>query len=218
MPDDGRSGRSVGEVRAHIANVISRFCDLLDSGDHEGAAGLLAEDVTYYSLTDLYRDDIPAEGRRWDFIGRGRQDVIDFWDWGHRRYEHLPTTRDGIPVRSIYADPEITDSLLSSHVMCNLDIEIDEEGGTAAVRSYMFCYQATPSFAFQPTHVMRCRDRWVRRGENWQWVERYHVPFWYENMSGHSARATDAAGMRRGSWNPTDTLGLTPPGQERRQR
>jgi hypothetical protein len=197
---------------------MARFMDLIDSGDHESAAFLLADDTRYYSLGNYYSDDVPWGDRRWDFIGRSPEEVIAYWGWGHVRHAHLPRTLDGLPVRSIHASPEVQGSLLSAHMMANLDIEVDMDGGIATGRSYMFGYQATSSLPLQPTHVVRMRDTWERHRETWEWTERFNVQFWFEQMSGHSARSTDAAGSRRGSWNPTDTLGLESPGQTPAQR
>jgi hypothetical protein len=192
-------------AREQIQNTIARFCDLVDSGDHERTAELFAEDAQYFALAHFYSDDTPEEQRVYDFWGTSRADLVSFWDYGHTRYEPVPTTLDGIAVRSVFAEPATVGSLLSAHMMCNYDIEVDEEAGTASAHSYMFCYQSTADMPFQPTHLMRCRDRFERRGDRWEWVERKHVPLFYENMSGHSART--GTGERRGSWEPDNTLG-----------
>jgi hypothetical protein len=197
------------DVREHIQDVIARFIDLLDSGDHEGCAALFADDLRYYALAHFYSDDTPEEEQLYDFIGRSREELVAWWDWGHVRYGPIPTTIDGLPVRSVFASSSISDSLLSAHMMCNYDIDVDEEAGVARARSYMFSYQATEDMPFQPTHIMRCRDLFERRGETWEWVERKHVPLVYENMTGHSGRTTGAE--RRGSWDPHATMGLHPP-------
>jgi 3-phenylpropionate/cinnamic acid dioxygenase small subunit len=58
------------------------------------------------------------------------------------------------------------------HVITNVAIEIDDEAGTAAARSCFTVLQALPGFALQPIATGRYRDRFERRGDGWEFVER----------------------------------------------
>ena len=58
------------------------------------------------------------------------------------------------------------------HVTTNIAIEIDEEAGRAASRSYFTVLQALPELALQPIVSGRYQDRFARRDGRWCFVER----------------------------------------------
>jgi 3-phenylpropionate/cinnamic acid dioxygenase small subunit len=58
------------------------------------------------------------------------------------------------------------------HVTTNLIIEVDEEEGTAASRSYFTAMQALPDLPLQPIAGGRYHDRFERRDGRWRFVER----------------------------------------------
>ncbi len=60
----------------------------------------------------------------------------------------------------------------TKHVTTNLAIEVNEDEGTAASRSYFTVLQALPDLALQPIVSGRYFDRFERRGGRWCFVER----------------------------------------------
>ena len=60
----------------------------------------------------------------------------------------------------------------TKHVTTNVAIEVDEEAGTAASRSYFTALQALPDLALQPIVSGRYHDRFERRDGRWRFVER----------------------------------------------
>jgi 3-phenylpropionate/cinnamic acid dioxygenase small subunit len=60
----------------------------------------------------------------------------------------------------------------TKHLVTNVIIEIDHSGGTAAARSYYVAFQARPELPLQPIIAGRWHDRFERRGETWEIVDR----------------------------------------------
>jgi hypothetical protein len=60
----------------------------------------------------------------------------------------------------------------TKHVITNLVVEVDEDAGTAAARSYFTVLQATPTLALQPVLAGRYHDRFQRVGAAWRFAER----------------------------------------------
>jgi len=60
----------------------------------------------------------------------------------------------------------------TKHVTTNLILEIDDEAGTAAARSYFTVFQAVPALVLQPVVAGRYHDRFVREGSTWRFAER----------------------------------------------
>ncbi|MFI6488840.1 nuclear transport factor 2 family protein [Streptomyces sp. NPDC050564] len=58
------------------------------------------------------------------------------------------------------------------HVTINIAVDVDEEAGTAAARSYVTVFQALPDFPLQPVAAGRCSDRFERRDGHWRCTER----------------------------------------------
>src|ERR687895_743843 len=63
---------------------------------------------------------------------------------------------------------------LTKHVTTNLVVDVDEEAGTAAARSYYTVLQAVPGeLALQPIVAGRYRDRFERVGDRWRFTGRH---------------------------------------------
>lgn len=60
----------------------------------------------------------------------------------------------------------------TQHVTTNRAIEVDEQAGTAASRSYVTVLQALPGLPLQPIAGGRYHDRFERRDGQWRFVER----------------------------------------------
>lgn len=60
----------------------------------------------------------------------------------------------------------------TQHVTTNLQIEADDQAGTAIARSYVTVLQALPDLPLQPIAAGRYRDRFERRDGQWRFVER----------------------------------------------
>jgi hypothetical protein len=60
----------------------------------------------------------------------------------------------------------------TKHVTTNLIVEIDDDAGTAAGRSYFTVLQAVPALPLQPIVAGRYHDRFVREGSTWRFAER----------------------------------------------
>jgi len=61
------------------------------------------------------------------------------------------------------------------HVTTNLILEIDEEAGTAAARSYWTVLQAVEGLPLQPILAGRYHDRFERDGTAWRFSERRYL-------------------------------------------
>jgi 3-phenylpropionate/cinnamic acid dioxygenase small subunit len=60
----------------------------------------------------------------------------------------------------------------TKHVTTNVQIEVDDEEGTATARSYFTVLQATPELGLQTIVAGRYRDRFERGSGGWHFVER----------------------------------------------
>jgi hypothetical protein len=63
----------------------------------------------------------------------------------------------------------------TKHVTTNLILEIDEEAGTAAARSYWTVFQAVDGLPLQPILAGRYHDRFERDGQAWHFSERRYL-------------------------------------------
>ncbi|HEY7917394.1 MAG TPA: nuclear transport factor 2 family protein [Acidimicrobiales bacterium] len=63
----------------------------------------------------------------------------------------------------------------TKHMTTNLILEIDEEAGTAAARSYWTVFQAVEGLALQPILAGRYHDRFERDGQAWRFSERRYL-------------------------------------------
>jgi 3-phenylpropionate/cinnamic acid dioxygenase small subunit len=88
----------------------------------------------------------------------------------------LLTGRDAI--RSMFASttrlyPDGTPG--TKHVTTNLILDIDEQAGRAAARSYWTVLQAVPGLPLQPILAGRYHDRFERRQRAWRFTERRYL-------------------------------------------
>ncbi|OPG09731.1 hypothetical protein B1R27_04885 [Streptomyces sp. GKU 895] len=60
----------------------------------------------------------------------------------------------------------------TQHVTTNIAVDIHEEAGTAAARSYVTVFQALPDFPLQPVAAGRYSDRFERADGHWRFTER----------------------------------------------
>jgi hypothetical protein len=60
----------------------------------------------------------------------------------------------------------------TKHVTTNLIVEIDDDAGTAACRSYFTVFQAVPALPLQPIVAGRYHDRFARDGWTWRFAGR----------------------------------------------
>ncbi|MEU1365175.1 nuclear transport factor 2 family protein [Streptomyces sp. NPDC005803] len=81
------------------------------------------------------------------------------------RVLHLPVLRASTRVRTPRAPR-------THHVTTHITVDVDDEAGTAAARSYVTVFQALPDFPPQPVAAGRYRDRFARRDEQWRFTER----------------------------------------------
>jgi len=63
----------------------------------------------------------------------------------------------------------------TKHVTTNLILDIDEEAGTAAARSYWTVFQAVDGLPLQPILAGRYHDRFERDGQAWHFSERRYL-------------------------------------------
>jgi 3-phenylpropionate/cinnamic acid dioxygenase small subunit len=76
------------------------------------------------------------------------------------------------------------------HLITNVIIEVDEQMGTAAARSYFTALQALPGLALQPIASGRYRDRFAGHGGQWRFLERRVNVDLVGDVSHHLRRAT----------------------------
>ena len=60
----------------------------------------------------------------------------------------------------------------TQHVTTNLQIEVDDQAGTASARSYVTVLQALPDLPLQVIAAGRYRDRFAYRDGKWRFAER----------------------------------------------
>ena len=73
----------------------------------------------------------------------------------------------------------------TKHVTTNLILEIDEEQGDAAARSYWTVLQAVPGLPLQPILAGRYHDRFVRTDQVWHFSERRYLVDLVGDVSQH---------------------------------
>jgi hypothetical protein len=73
----------------------------------------------------------------------------------------------------------------TKHVTTNLNLEIDEEAGTATARSYWMVFQAVPGLPLQPILAGRYHDRFERVGGVWRFTERRYLVDLVGDVSQH---------------------------------
>jgi uncharacterized protein (TIGR02246 family) len=60
----------------------------------------------------------------------------------------------------------------TQHVLANIDVRVDEDGGTATSRCVFTVWQATPTAGLRPVLTGRYQDRFARTGTDWRFTER----------------------------------------------
>jgi hypothetical protein len=86
----------------------------------------------------------------------------------------------------------------TKHVATNIVIDLDEDAGTAAARSYVTVLQAAPGFSLQTIAAGRCLDRFERRHGQWRFTERrVHIDL-VGDVSHHLHRAAAGSDARSG--------------------
>lgn len=82
----------------------------------------------------------------------------------------------------------------TKHLTTNLTVQVDEQAGTAAARSYITVLQALPGFPLQPIFAGRYLDRFCRVDGRWQWTRREVIGDLYGDVSHHVRQRTPAGG------------------------
>jgi hypothetical protein len=111
-----------------------------------------------------------------DSLLTGRDAIRDLYTATTRRYP------DGTPG--------------TKHVISNLHLEIDEEAGTAAARSYWTVLQAVAGLPLQPILAGRYHDRFERDGGGWHFTERRYLIDLIGDVSHHMLAGLPEAGGR----------------------
>ena len=73
----------------------------------------------------------------------------------------------------------------TKHLTTNLTVEVDEEAGAAAARSYITVLQALPDFPLQPIFAGRYLDRFTLVDGRWRWARREVIGDLYGDVSHH---------------------------------
>lgn len=85
------------------------------------------------------------------------------------------------------------------HVISNIEVEINEEAGTASGRCYLTCYQAAPGFPLQPIFVGSYIDQFRRVDGEWWFADRQFESHLMGDTSRHARPDTN---LPRRSENP----------------
>jgi hypothetical protein len=143
-----------------IGNLIARYAELIDLGDFDGVADLLADAAVGEGASG--RGDGNVDGNRnGGTVGAsarlltGRNAILAMFTSTTRRYP------DGTPG--------------TKHVTTNLILDIDEELGRAAARTYWTVLQAVPGLALQPILAGRYHDNFERVDGTWRFSERRYL-------------------------------------------
>jgi 3-phenylpropionate/cinnamic acid dioxygenase small subunit len=73
----------------------------------------------------------------------------------------------------------------TKHLTTNVQIDVDEEAGTATARSYFTVLQAADGFGLQPIVAGRYRDRFERVEGRWRFAERRFTTEMIGDVSRH---------------------------------
>jgi 3-phenylpropionate/cinnamic acid dioxygenase small subunit len=95
-------------------------------------------------------------------------------------HETLVTYADGTPK--------------TRHVTTNILVEVDEEAGHAAARSYFTVFQALPDFPLQPVASGRYRDQFTRTDGQWHFAERHVLLDFQGDVSHHVLTGPERSG------------------------
>ena len=82
----------------------------------------------------------------------------------------------------------------TKHVTTNVILEVDEQSGTAATRSYWTVLQAVPGLPLQPILAGRYHDRFASAGGSWHFTERRYFIDLVGDLSHHMLGPLPATG------------------------
>jgi hypothetical protein len=135
------------ESAVAVANLIHRYAELIDLGDFGAVADLLGDAAVGDGSDD--RGDGAAR------LLTGRDAILAMFTTTTRRYP------DGTPG--------------TKHVTTNLILDIDDDEGRAAARTYWTVLQAVPGLPLQPILAGRYHDRFERIEGSWRFAERRYL-------------------------------------------
>jgi 3-phenylpropionate/cinnamic acid dioxygenase small subunit len=129
----------------------------------------------FEGLADLFTHaELTTEGI--DRVSRGRDQVLALYANWTRRYPD-----DGTPK--------------TKHVMTNVIVDVVEEAGSAATRSYFTVLQAVPgALALQPIVAGRYRDRFERVDGKWRFTSMHIIIDLMGDLSQHGLAPLDVTG------------------------
>lgn len=129
--------------------------------------GLYAEAIDagdFEKVADILADAvITTEGTDRETVGRAAV-LAMYEDWTLRYEDGTPRTK---------------------HVTTNIILEVDEDAGTAAARSYFTVLQATTGLPLQPIITGRYRDTFVRVDGAWRFATRHMITDHLGDLSHH---------------------------------
>ena len=115
-------------------------------------------------LSELFLDAEMTD-ERGNVFATGREEIAAMWHRQTILYDGSPRTR---------------------HVTANPVIDLDEDAGTAVVRSSYVVFQATDDFPLQPIITGRYVDRFLRDADDvWRWAERSYAIDHLGDLSHH---------------------------------
>ena len=120
-----------------IKNLVYRYADLIDSGDLQGVASLLAGATL-----------VTGDGSGVETEIRGEQEILGLYRAFARLYED-----DGTPH--------------TLHLTGNVMVEVEPGGETARAQSVAVVFQALDGFPLQPIITVRYHDNFTRGGDGW---------------------------------------------------
>ena len=123
-----------------IENLLHTYAERIDAGDLDGVAELFTHGRIH-----------GEEGGGPETVFEGVEGVRKLYGFSTSIYEETGTPR-------------------TKHVTTNAIIEVDDEAGTGAARSYFTVLQATEALALQPIIAGRYRDTFHRIDGQW-WFE-----------------------------------------------
>lgn len=128
----------------------------------------------FEGMADLFAHaELTTEGI--DRVSRGSDQVFALYSTWTRRYPN-----DGTPK--------------TKHVMSNVIIDVDEDAGTAATRSYFTVLQAVPgALTLQPIVAGRYRDRFERVDGEWRFTSMHIIIDLMGDLSHHGLSPLDVS-------------------------
>lgn len=138
-----------------IENLLYRYAECIDTGDLDALAELFAHGRI------LGQPDAPAS-----MTFEGRDAVRALYDLSTRLYDDTGTPK-------------------TKHVTTNVQIDVDDEAGTASSRAYYTVLQATDALPLQPIITGRYHDTFHRLGGRWWFDTRVMIVDQVGDLSHH---------------------------------